>query len=70
MYYKAIKIVEASMIMDMIMEADKSQERQSESWGPRPVTLSSGHVCLTNIRIKLVCCHLWGRTESDTTEAT
>ena len=35
-----------------------------------PVTLSSGHVCLTNIRIKLVGCHLWGRTESDTTEAT
>ena len=52
MHYKAIKIVEASMIMDMIMEADKSQERQSESWGPRRDFGVSSCLKLANLRTR------------------
>lgn len=40
------------MIMDMIVEADKSQEWQSESWGPRRAIGVSSHLELANLRTR------------------
>ena len=65
-YAKAFDCVDHNKLWEILQEMGIPDHLRRRKWQPTPVFLPGE----SQGRGSLVGCHLWGRTESDTTEAT